>query len=331
MASLLFVPVWGIELRDALEQARDALQQAERARPVARKVLLQRAQRALATLPAEAREPLKELITQAEASGDRETLARARASVQAYLETLSDPPAPLPAPDAVKAQLETIFAEPDMQIPPKSLSERLGEAFLNALEGFVRWLNRMLGGLGGVPVGGIQPFLQWLVIVLLALTIGLAVAYLLGHVRFQRRTRTALPALQNAFQDARAMSASEWHALARELASQQHWRLALRACYLGLLRLLHEAHLLDYDPALTNWEHLQRLRRPLPLPRPAFSPAPPSDAAVREEAYQLLRPLTVQFDTVWYGGVAPDESHYRQFEAAFETLHGRLRTYGVSA
>jgi hypothetical protein len=322
--------VWANEPADALIQAERALDAASRARPADRKVFVQQAQRALAPLPQESREPLEALLDAAATNGDLSDIARARRSLQAYRESLAPFPTPPPAPDRVKQQLDAIFAEPDMQIPPKSLMERLSEAFLNAVETVVRWLSRLFGGLGGVGGGGLAPILQWFVIVLLVLTIALAVSYIAGRVQFRRRARVPLNALESLPDDARSLSALEWRELARRLAYEGDWQQAARACYLGALRLLHEAKLLDYDPALTNWEHLQRLRQP-PLAALLPSPAPLPDPALREEAYQQLRPVTLLFDSIWYGGMTPDEATYRQFEAAFDALYRRLEARAVPA
>ncbi len=330
LSSLLYFLAYAVEPAEALQQARSALERARRAQPAERKVFLQEAQRALASLPSEARAPLEQLITEAEQTNDVAAIADALTSVGAYQQTVQSPPSPAPSPQQVKAQLDAIFAEPDMQVPPKSFLERLSEAFQQALESFIRWLQRLFGGVGGARLGGLQPFLQWFVIVLLVLTIGLAASYLIGRLRLSRRAKPALLPLSEAFRDARALSALEWRELARRLAYEQNWQHATRAFYLGVLRLLHEAHLLDYDPALTNWEHLQRLRQP---PLALFSPSPASlpDPALREEAYQLLRPLTLQFDSIWYGGAMPDEATYREFEQAFETLFRRLQPHAVPA
>ncbi|MFT0751955.1 DUF4129 domain-containing protein [Synechococcus sp. RC10A2] len=329
-AALLCACVWASEPADALLEAERALEAASRARPADRKVFVQRAQRALASLPQEAREPLEALLDEAATDGDLSDIARARRSIRAYRESLAPSPTPSPAPDRVKQQLDAIFAEPDMQIPPKSLIERLSEAFLNAVEMFVRWLNRLFGGLGGFGGGGLGQFLQWFVIVLLVLTLALAVSYIAGRVQFRRRARVSLKALDVLPDDARSLGAREWRELARRLADEGNWQLAARAYYLGILRLLHEAKLLDYDPALTNWEHLQRLRQP-PLAALLPSPTPLPDPALREEAYQQLRPITLLFDSIWYGGMTPDEATYRQFEAAFESLYGRLEARAVPA
>ena len=328
--ALLCVGVWASEPAGALIQAERALDAASRARPADRKVFIQQAQRALAPLPQESREPLEALLDEAATNGDLSDIARARRSIRAYRESLAPFPTPFPAPDRVKQQLDAIFAEPDMQIPPKSLMERLSEAFLNALETVVRWLSRLFGGLGGFGGGGLGQFLQWFVIVLLVLTLALAVSYIAGRVQFRRRARTTLAALDALPDDARTLSAREWRELARRLAYEGNWQQASRAYYLGTLRLLHEAKLLDYDPALTNWEHLQWLRQP-PLAALLPSLAPLPDPALREEAYQQLRPITLLFDSIWYGGMTPDEATYRQFEAAFDALYRRLEAHAVPA
>ena len=329
-AALLCVCVWASEPADALLEAERALEAASRARPADRKVFIQQAQRALAPLPQESREPLEALLDEAATDSDLSEVARARRTVRAYRETLAPSPTPSPAPDRVKQQLDAIFAEPDMQIPPKSLIERLSEAFLNAVETVVRWLSRLFGGLGGFGGGGLGQFLQWFVIVLLVLTLALAVSYIAGRVQFRRRARVPLNALDALPDDARSLSALEWRELARRLAYEGNWQQASRAYYLGTLRLLHEAKLLDYDPALTNWEHLQRLRQP-PLAALLPSSAPLPDPALREEAYQQLRPITQLFDSIWYGGMTPDEATYRQFEAAFDALYRRLEAHAVPA
>jgi hypothetical protein len=329
-AALLCACVWASEPADALLEAERALEAASRARPADRKVFVQRAQRALAPLPQESREPLAALLDEAATNGDLSDIARARRSIRAYRESLAPSPTPSPTPDHVKQQLDAIFAEPDMQIPPKSLMERLSEAFLNAVETVVRWLSRLFGGLGGVGGGGLGQFLQWFVIVLLVLTLALAVSYIAGRVQFRRRARVPLNALDALPDDARSLSAREWRELARRLAYEGNWQQASRAYYLGALRLLHEAKLLDYDPALTNWEHLQRLRQP-PLAALLPSPTPLPDPALREEAYQQLRPITLLFDSIWYGGMTPDEATYRQFEAAFDALYRRLEAHAVPA
>lgn len=329
-AALLCVMVWAADLWDSLQEADRALQEASRARPADRKVFLKRAERALAPLSSEARQPLQDLLTEAAASGELADIARAQRSLRAYNETLEPPPAQPSTAVSVHQQLEAIFAEPDMQIPPKSLMERLLEAFTNGLEAFLRWLSRLFGGLGGARGGGLAPLMQWIVITLLVLTIALAISYLATRVRFRRRARAPFGALDALPDDARVLPSHEWRQQAQRLAAEGKWQLAARAYYLGTLRLLQEAKLLDYDPALTNWEHLQRLRQPpLAAVFPISTPLP--DPNLREEAYHQLRPLTQLFDSLWYGRTNADEAIYHQFEAGFETLYRRLEAHAVPA
>lgn len=333
VASLLCGVAFAAEPREALLRAQTALEQAQRARHVDRKVFLQEAKRVIASLPPEARDNLEKQIEDASRSNDLVSIERALSSVKAYRKTIEPPPSPSPAPEAVKAQLEQIFTEPDMQVPPKSLLERASEAFLQALESlirWVRWVQRLFGGVGIGRLGGLDPFLQWLVIVLLVLTIGMAASYLIGRMRLSRRASNTPLSPFEVFRDARSISALEWRELARRLAFERNWQLAARAYYLGILRLLHEARVLNYDPALTNWEHLQQLHQPSPL-RFAPSPAPLPDPALCEEAYKVLHPLTLLFDALWYGGMTPDERVYRQFEESFETLLRRLEARAVPA
>lgn len=312
--------------QEALQQAEKALQRALSASPTERKVYVERARRALAPLPHETRAPLEQLLQDAQSRGSQDKLRAAHASVRSYLETLAPSPAPNSA--QVKRQLDRTFAEPDMFVPPKSWAERLSEAVQRGIEAFFRRLAHVFGGLFGTTAHGSGLLSQWIAIVLLVLVLASAFAYLLTQLRFPARGRVSFPAGHEAFSDARVMSAVEWQALARQLANAGDWLLATRAYYLGILRLLHEGKLLEYDPALTNWEHLQRLRRPPLLPSPA--PAA-SSSALQEEAYRLLHPLTLRFDALWYGRATPDEQTFRAFESAFETLQARLRSHAGAA
>ncbi|MFN4032007.1 MAG: DUF4129 domain-containing protein [Fimbriimonadales bacterium] len=321
LAILLCWSVCGASPLDAVQRVERALQSAQRAKPSDRAALLQQAERALSALPPAAQEPLKTLIA-------NEQIADALRTLRAYRATIA--PASTARPSEVKAQLDAIFAEPDMQIPPKSLGERLSEAFVNMLDALIRWVQRLFGGLGGGPLTGLTPLIQGVVIVVLVLTLALAASYILGRIHWGRRAPLSPPALEDAFQDARSLTALEWRELARRLASQQQLPLALRAYYLGLLRLLHEARLLEYDPALTNWEHLQRLRLPpLTLLTPSTAPLP--DLELRQEAHRLLRPLTLQFDAVWYGGATPPDNALHACETAFESLLKRVQPHAVPA
>lgn len=299
---------------DALAQAEQLLRRAQAAQGVERQRLIEQAQRALGSLPAEARTPLEQCLTQARWSNRPNALQNALREVETYRSALgSDFPAP--NPDKVRAQLEAIFAEPDMQPPPKPIIERIGEAIGKAFEALLRWLSRLFGGLGRGGMGGWGVIVQWIIIAILVLLIAFGASYLVGRLEWQRGRRAAVLLSPDQMVDARLLSAAEWRMLAQQLLAQGELRAAVRALYLGLLRLLHEARLLDYDPARTNWEHLMQLRSPA-LPSPV----------VRKEAHRLLQPLTLRFDYLWYGNEPATEGDVQHFEQAFEILSRMVRS-----
>ncbi len=298
---------------DALAQAERLIRQAQRAQGMKRQRLLEQARKSLSALPAEVRAPIEQRIEQARLGGGEGTLRSALREIESYQATLSGD-SPATNPDKVRAQLQSIFKEPDMQPPPKPLYERISEAIGRVLEAFFRWLSRVLGGLGGAGTGGWGMIVQWVIIAMLVLLIAFGASYLLGRLEWRRVRRAPPPLSPEELLDARLLTSAEWRTLAQQLLAQGEMRLAARALYLGLLRLLHEAQLLDYDPARTNWEHLMDLR----------SPALP-DPSTREQAYRLLQPLTLRFDYLWYGSDTATEQDVRQFEAAFETLSRTVR------
>ncbi len=299
---------------NVLERTERLIQQAQMAQGGKRQRLLEQARRSLSALPAEVRAPIERHIDRARLSGGNGALRSALREIESYQATFSGV-SPALNPDEVRAQLQSIFMEPDMQPPPKPLYERLSEAIGRVLSAFFRWLSRVLGGLGGAGAGGWGVIVQWVIIAILVLLIAFGASYLVGRMEWRRVRRTPPPLSSEELLDARLLSSTEWHRLAQQLLAQGDLRAAVRAFYLGLLRLLHEARLLDYDPARTNWEHLTRLRSPT-LP----------DPAVREQAYRLLQPLTLRFDYLWYGGDPATEQDVRQFEAAFETLNRMVRS-----
>ena len=312
---LLCLVGWSQEAADeTLARAEQLLKRAQVAQGIARQKLIEQAQRMVSSLPAKAREPLEQALNRARISSSPNALQNALREIASYRATLSSEFAS-PAPDKVRAQLNAIFAEPDMQPPPKPLIERVGEAIGKAFEALLRSLARLLGGLGGTGAGSWGVFVQWVIIAMLVLVIAFGASYLMGRLEWRRGRR--VPTVLDADQivDARLLSSAEWRALAHQLLAQGDSRAAVRAFYLGLLRLLHEARLLDYDPARTNWEHLMSLRSPT-LP----------DPTTRERAYHLLQPLTLRFDYLWYGNEPTTLEDAQRFEQAFETLRGMVRT-----
>ncbi len=299
---------------DALRSAEEALESALKAPSAQKRAIIKQANRSLNALPAEARSPLDRLIQQAENSLAQDDIETALEAVRTY-QAVASSPVPMETPQEVRAQLEHIYAQPDMQIPEKNLFERMNEAFYKALERLAMILQRLFGGrrLGG----GLSATTQAVLIGLLIVVIALFGAYLLQRVQFRRTSPTTQLSLESAFQDARVMHASEWYALAHRLAGEGQYGLAVRALYLGMLRLLNEHRLLAYDPALTNWEHLERLRKPPTL-------HDMGDSELRLALYQALRPPTLRFDHLWYGNQPATADDFQQFDTLFQQLQGRL-------
>jgi hypothetical protein len=313
LGMLLWVGCAQEPVPNALARAERLIQQAQRVQGVKRQRLLEQARKSLSALPAEVRAPIEQHLNRARLGGGQGAMRSALREIESYRATFSGD-SPALNPDQVRTQLQRIFAEPDMQPPPKPLYERISEAVGRVLSGFFRWLSRVLGGLGGAGTGGWGVIVQWVIIAILVLLIAFGASYLLGRLEWRRVRRAPTPLSPEELLDARLLASAEWRALAQQLLAQGEMRLAARALYLGLLRLLHEARLLDYDPARTNWEHLMHLR----------SPALP-DPSTREQAYRLLQPLTLRFDYLWYGSDTTTEQDVRQFEAAFETLSRTVR------
>lgn len=298
---------------EMLARVEQLLRRAEASSGIERQQLIEQARRALSTLPSKVREPLEQHLLQASSSSRPNALRNALREVENYQRTLAAD-SPAPHPEKVRAQLEAIFAEPDMQPPPKPLIERIGEAIGRAFNALLRWLARLFGGLGGAGAGGWGAIVQWIIIAILVLLIAFGASYLVGRLEWRRGQRTPVVLSPDQMVDARLLSADEWRALAQQLRAQGDLSAAVRALYLGMLRLLHEARLLDYDPARTNWEHLMRLR----------SSALP-DPALREQAYRMLQPLTLRFDYLRYGNEPALMEDVQRFEQAFETLRGMVR------
>lgn len=304
---------WG-DTVSALQEVQTLLNRASTQEGAVREQTLQHADQILGRLPQEAFQPLREQLRRARESLSNDDLAQAQQAVGVYLKWARAHAAP-PSSEAIKRQLERIFAEPDMEIIEKTFWERVVDAIR---EGFVRLLealNRLFGRMGGVPAANLGPVFQWLVIALLILALALFASYLMSRFESRRPAPQATLAGGEIPDDARVLSADEWHRLAQLKAQSGEHALAVRALYLGVLRLLHENRLLAYDPALTNWEHLERLRKP----------PTPENLALLTEAYRLMLAPTIAFDRIWYGNIPATEEDYRALESVFQTLQQKVR------
>lgn len=155
----------------------------------------------------------------------------------------------------------------------------------------MQWLREKLGFL--FPRGTTQTVssaLGWILytlagVTLLAVLVLLVRAALPLFTRDPRKGRPRVPTVS-----ARGETPESLFALADARTRAGDFRGAAQALFRWLLLGLHQAGRLEYDPALTNHEHLVRLK---------------GDAGVRAAFERLSR----QFELVWYGfqPVAPEE------------------------
>lgn len=88
-------------------------------------------------------------------------------------------------------------------------------------------------------------------------------------------------------------------ALAERSGAAADYRAAIRYLYLACLLFLDERGLIQFDPALTNYEHLRQTSGPL---------------------HTRLAPVVGIFDRVWYGFAPVDETLYQQFRQHVDQL-----------
>jgi hypothetical protein len=102
--------------------------------------------------------------------------------------------------------------------------------------------------------------------------------------------------------DQAALSRTPLHYLdeAAQLAERGEARAALRALYLATLVNLDRAHLIDFEPAKTNWQYLRGL--------------PPG------ELRKLFAAFTRIFDHKWYGHEPATPEDYRRSRALAERI-----------
>jgi hypothetical protein len=87
-----------------------------------------------------------------------------------------------------------------------------------------------------------------------------------------------------------------WAQLADQLAARGQYREAIRGLYLASLSQLHKDGALDYDPSLTNWDHVRRYKGP-------------------DEHRPPFRELTVRFDYAFYGHAPCTAEGYQEVRA----------------
>ena len=252
---------------------------------------------------------------------DDDECTEARTFLFHGLDQVQVAPAASQGPESASVRARAILDRPEFQQPPPRKAKPQEEPKKdgeNAWDRFWRrfgeWLRDLLRPrrettrpqeVDIAPVGG-QAVANGLAVVLVA---GVLVALAVLILRRPRRPSTeealdvvTAPLAPSAVQESALSRPPEgWAALADDLAARGLYREAVRGLYLAALSRLHREGALDYDPSLSNWDHVRRYKGPPPW-KPPF------------------RELTLRFDFVFYGNVGASASGYRDFRALSRPL-----------
>lgn len=160
------------------------------------------------------------------------------------------------------------------------------------------------GGVPGAKLDFLVPVMWTL------LTLGLIVALVLVAIRFKlvgfkRQAKALLE------EDEELLTSDEWLAKAADLESSGQHREAVRCLFIASLVRLDEAGVLKFVRSETNWEHLARFE------------------AIKERPEGLdLRPITREFDRVWYGHRVRGSEDIVLFRDFYQSLLKLMRRMG---
>lgn len=189
--------------------------------------------------------------------------------------------------------------------PEAGWMEKLSKSLLRAIEDFIEWLQRMLGGgrPGNIkPIPGLAEFVLYTLYTVAAVGTLIGGYFILQKLRWQRTHPDGAAAT---IADAPMGPGEEQEdplSVARVRADRGEYRAAIRLVYIASLRRLAGAGLLTLAKDRTNGEYQRALRK-----RSA-------------EAYTKLLPLTRLFDEVWYGLRPATRDKYERAVAAHDTL-----------
>ena len=198
-----------------------------------------------------------------------------------------------------------ILSGPDFAsdpVPPPSWLERKtaewGKSFDNW---FNKLFNRPARNTNFAPI---NPNILWGILWTLVGALFILVVWLIVGLigRRQRRVKPlSLSDSEEALVEARdkdtLMSVAERHAKAGD------YRAAFRLVYLATLISLDTDGVLRFDRSKTNWEYVRQLRN-----------------AGRSDVYDVLAPLTRDFDRIWYGLSPTSPDVYRNAVLVYEKL-----------
>lgn len=229
-----------------------------------------------------------------------------------------------PAQDAarVKAHVKEILDQPEFRPEPAdSPMARLGRAFRERWDSSARWMTarwnafrKWFDGLFSGFGGGVGPAVSNAVsMVFVALFIGFGgwlAAWLLRNLWLQRsqkqaKDRTAYDEAEA--DDAVALEPNAWIQQAENYAGSDDYRRAFRAVFIGILLLLDEGGLIEFDRARTNGDYLKLLRR-----------------KNVKALVEILESLVIEFDRRWYGRAETGLEDYKRVQQTFEQVRALM-------
>jgi hypothetical protein len=254
--------------------------------------------------PVDSHPLIAELVSD-EGMKDRKAAAERLDAVSAHLsalETQVDASASPRKASEAKAAAREVLSRPEFQSEPAPDPS----AFEKASDTVIQWLQkhwpkwRPAGGPSWSP--NIKVIYGILFVLLVAL-FALLVWVIVGAVG--RRAVRSRPLAVNDTEAAlvEARDTDSILDLADEKARGGDFRSAFRLIYLATLVTLDTGGVLRFDRSKTNWEYLRALR-----------------AAGRSDVYEAMRPLTLDFDRLWYGLAKAGPEDYQRARRQYQEL-----------
>jgi hypothetical protein len=220
-------------------------------------------------------------------------------------------------PSHIKSDLKEILSEPEFRpaSTEQGLITRTLETMRTQLETWwhnIRDFFRRLFGGGGGNSGMVNVGLVYFLIGLIAVGAGWALVRIIAARGRRPRKPTAkvqavtLPPMEEG-EPQRAPD--DWIAEADRMAHNSDFRAAFRAVFLAILVQLDRAGKIEYRRSRTNGDYLRALR-----------------AHSLRALYELLAPLTREFDLRWYGGHPANEADYQRCLDAYRRLPAVITT-----
>jgi hypothetical protein len=241
----------------------------------------------------EARLPVDNRWLAAELARPAPDTARLAARLAALADALGLPPGA--APEDARERLRAILSRPPFDRQPET-----PQWWRDFLDWLARLLERIFRPVTNLPPAVVDPA-AWVIAAVGGLLLIGVIVYLLFGLR-----RALVSGARAREEDPEArLTARSAFDQAGDLARAGDTRTAVRYLYLAALLWLDERALLRYDRALTNREHLDRVRD-------------------NPELQRRLAPIVATFDRVWYGHGSLSRDEFAEYVTQVERLRRDL-------